>query len=647
MGGGSNYWSRLQCRRVSRRRFLVGGGVAAAGSAALLAGCGGDTPKPAPVATEAPTATAEVPPATAEVPPATAEAPEATPAASPSPTATPTPDPYAYRRGGTLWLWKWGKDAGLDPGVFHLNNRDIIYSTLTQPLTYQPTKNLVAMDGMVGYEQVDPLTLVWSIRPGMKFHNGDPVDSEAVAFSFGRLAKLGDVFEARGDNTHLSRAGFEFVDSFEATDELTMTEHWSRTNADALVHRARHYYSFLNPRVVEEQGVLEGIHTAPDGTTEDVYSIQDLPFGSGSGPYVLTKRDATGTRVERWPDYHKHTPADDGFVEDGPYIDAWEARVIPDQETATAAFLAGDLDVLDWASLPEWRRPVELPELVEFRDHVNVVEIPGGGYAHQGMDGGKFHDRRSRMALRKAFDYEGFIEAIRPEGGKYAAPISDLLPHFQQLSQTDLKRWYRYDPREARALWAAADFAVPVEQIRIFGGYRDFGLQSDIHDFLAQSLREGLGVETEVWYLGPMEHSPVTDRSAPVKSWDLLSYGTGEGGSTSGIPYDTHLIHYDPHGYGYSAFNHYADSPRPEIAADSVELTAMLEQQGQETDFDTRAELLTEIQRWILDRAWSVLPLPVSRVQHYAFSSRLQDFAPDDWVNYYGLRRESMWLVPD
>ena len=62
-----------------------------------------------------------------------------------------------------------------------------------------------------------------------------------------------------------------------------------------------------------------------------MYSIQDLPFGSGSGPYVLTKRDETGTRVERWPDYHKHTPAGDGFVEDGPYIDAWETRaMIPD-----------------------------------------------------------------------------------------------------------------------------------------------------------------------------------------------------------------------------------------------------------------------------------------------------------------------------
>ncbi len=598
--------------------------MAAAGSAALLAGCGGDSPAPTPVATEAPATTAP--------PPATSTA-TATP--TPTPTATPTPDPYAYRRGGTLRLWKPYEDEGLDPGIFRVNNTEVIYSTLTQPLTYQPSKNLFAMDGMVGYEQVDPLTLVWSIRPGMNFHNGDPVDSEAVSFSFERLAKLSQVV---GDyRKGVPPEGLDFVDSFEPTDELTLTEHWSWPNADALVHRARHYYSFLNPRVVGTEGVLEGTYLAPDGTTEDVYSIQDLPFGSGSGPYILTRRDETGTRVERWPDYHRHTPADDGFVEDGPYIDAWETRV-QDGAMAKAAFLGGDLDVYGAID------PLGRHEL-ESQAHVNVIETPGGGYAHQGMDGGKFHDRRSRMALRKAFDYEGFIEAIRPEGGTYAGPISNLLPHFQQLSQTDLKQWYSYDPKEARALWAAADFAVPVERILIWATGRGQHLKAD--DFLAQSLREGLGIEAELD--GPGFEfinygNVVTDRSEPVKYWDLVSYGTGESGGTTGIPSDTHLIHYDPQRYGEIAFNHYADSPRPEIAADSVELTAMLDQQGQETDFDTRVELLAGVQRWILDRAWAVLPLPVSSVQHYAVSSRLRDFAPDDWLNLYSLRRESMWL---
>ena len=37
-----NYWLRLRGRRLTRRSFLAGTGVAAAGSAAILAGCDDD-----------------------------------------------------------------------------------------------------------------------------------------------------------------------------------------------------------------------------------------------------------------------------------------------------------------------------------------------------------------------------------------------------------------------------------------------------------------------------------------------------------------------------------------------------------------------------------------------------------------------------
>ncbi len=624
---GDTYWARLQRRRVSRRRFLAGSGMAAAGSVALLAGCGGDAP--APVATQPPTATR---PSATPTPTATATP---TPTPSPTPTAIPTPDPDPPRRGGTLRLWKWEPDAGLDPGIYHLNNRDIIYSTLTQALTYQPTKNLFAMDGMTGYEQVDPVTLVWSVRPGMRFHNGDPVDAEAVAFSFGRLGKL---YDALG-GTHVWRAGFDFVHSFEATDELALTEHWSRPNADALVYRARHYYSFLNPRIVEAHGAFEGTYIAPDGTTEDMFSIQDLPFGVGSGPYTLAKRDENGARVERWPDYHKHKPADDGFVEDGPYIDAWETRIFPTSEAAKSAFLSGELDVHPRMDHPQ----ISAEELPEFKgvDRVSVAEIPNGGYSMLGMDGAKFHDKRSRQALQKAFDYEGFIEALRPLGGKYTAPISDLLPHFQRLSQEDLKQWYRYDPKEARALWDAANFEIPVEQIRIWLATLTT-VNWRIAEFAARSLHESLGVEGEPYSTdGHVLRPP----SGEPKQYELLSYGSGTGGGTLGIPGYSHLIHYDPRKYGFTAFNFFAESPEPEIAEDSRTLNAMLEAQEREMDFDARVERLTEIQRWILDRHWCNWALPVNQSQHYGFSSRLRDHAPDDWPNSYGLRRESMWLA--
>ena len=614
------YWGRLRHRRLSRRRFLLGGGVAVAGSAAMLAGCGGgEPPAPTPSPIAVPTAT-----------PTPTRAP--TPTVRPTPTATPTPDPNAPRRGGTLRLWKPAEDGGLDPGVFHINNTEIIYATMTQACTYQPTKNLFAMDGMTGYEQVDPTTLVWSVRPGMAFHNGDPVDAEAVAYSWSRLAKLWDALGA----THVRRDGFDFVDAFEATDALTVTERWSRPNADALIHRSRHYYSFINPRMVESFGAIEGVIERADGTTEDVPGLQELPFGSGSGPYVLTKRDATGTRLERWPDYHRHTPADDGFVEDGPYIDAWETRIIPyGGDPVKVAFLAGELDVYGWI------KPDELPEF-EGLDHIAVTEIPNAGYAFIGMDGGKFHDKRARQALQKAFDYEGFIETVRPLGGRYAAPISDVLPHYQRLSQQELREWYRYDPVEARALWEAADFAVPVDKITVYG-IPSWPILDAIREFAASSLAATLGIETDVEVIDHGE-SWVTQRSE-VKRWELLPYGTGEAGGTTGIPHDSQLIHYDPRAYGFNAFNHYVGSPRPEIDSDARTIAGMLDAQERILDPDDRADLLTGIQRWILDRHWCNWALPINAVYHYGFSARLRDHAPDDWWNFYDRRRESMWLA--
>ena len=622
MRDNENYWKRLRRRPVSRRGFLVGSGVAAAGGAAILAGCGDDDDDDTPTAAPA-TQTAAATQAAGDAATATA-----------TPTAAPTQDPNAARRGGTLRLWKTQEDAGMDPGVFHLNNTEVIYSTMTQPYTYQPTKNVFAMDGMAGYEQVDPTTFVWSIRPGMKFHNGDPVNSEAVAFSFGRLSKLYDAL----DGTHTTRTGFVFVDSFDATDDLTVTENWSRPNADAPVYRARHYYSFLNPRIVEQYGINEGTIELADGTTEDVLSVQELPFGTSSGPYTLERRDATGTRVERWPDYHKHTPADDGFVEDGPYIDAWETRIIPDPAATKAAFLAGDLDVYNAID------PLELPEF-EGVDHINVVELPAGGWQFLGMDGGKFHDKRSRQALQKSLDYQRIIDTIWTFGGKLKAPITDLLSAYQKLSQDELATWYRWDPDQARALWAAADFEVPVETIKIFGAHGDT-LVADLADLYAGMIQEALGVETEVELVdGNTWAARAVNRDEDVKDWELLIYGNGASGGTTGIPNDSHLINYDPRSYGFNAFNHYAESPRAEIAADSETIIGMLDAQEAETDVEARAELLTDVQRWILDNHWCNWAPPISAVSFYGFHARLQDFGANDWLNGYDRRRESMWLA--
>ena len=261
------------------------------------------------------------------------------------------------------------------------------------------------------------------------------------------------------------------------------------------------------------------------------------------------------------------------------------------------------------------------------------------------MDGGKFHDKRSRQALQKSLDYERIIQTIWTAGGKLAAPISDLIAAYQKLSQQDLASWYRWDPQEARALWAAADFAVPVEKIKLFGAVED-PLLSDVTQLYAGMIEEALGIETEVELVDQNTWAArATDVSTDVKDWELLSYGNGSAGGTTGVPNDTHLIHFDPQGYGKNAFNHWVESPRPDLAADSAVIDGMLRAQEAETDPEARAELLTELQSWILDNHYCNWRMPISSVSYYGFNKRLQDFGQDDWLNFYDRRRESMWLA--
>ena len=91
LSNSDNYWTRYRGHRVSRRGFVAGAGTFAAGSAALLAGCGDDDDSASPTAA------------------ATTAAPGSTAAAA---TTTAANAPV---KGGTLQISKSEKDDGLDP----------------------------------------------------------------------------------------------------------------------------------------------------------------------------------------------------------------------------------------------------------------------------------------------------------------------------------------------------------------------------------------------------------------------------------------------------------------------------------------------------------------------------------------------------
>src|SRR5579864_4794854 len=174
-------------QRLSRRALLRGASVAALGAAgtSLLAACG---PSGAPAAnTAAPAAPTAAPKPAATTAPAAAPTAAAKPAATTAPAAAPTTAPAAAASAPTGTFRYANADFGsesVDPIVVG----SVWTGTLFDLLVVFDAQGNVNGNVAEKYSlSPDGLTWTFNIRKGIKFHNGDPLTADDVAFSIQRF----------------------------------------------------------------------------------------------------------------------------------------------------------------------------------------------------------------------------------------------------------------------------------------------------------------------------------------------------------------------------------------------------------------------------------------------------------------------------
>ncbi len=182
----SNYWKRRPLSgRFSRRGLLRGGAVLGGGLvASSLVGCGDDDDDTAvPTGTTAPGSSATV-------------------------AATATPD-TAPTRGGVLKVGLDVEPRGLDPhttvGGESWPHQELLFDNLVQFSPY--TKMLDADYSLAeSWEQVDDLTLVFTLRDGVKMNKTEePVDADLIVWNL-----------ERASSGAASKLAFQGVSSIEA-----------------------------------------------------------------------------------------------------------------------------------------------------------------------------------------------------------------------------------------------------------------------------------------------------------------------------------------------------------------------------------------------------------------------------------------------
>ena len=276
-----------------------------------------------------------------------------------------------------------------------------IYETLTR---INPDGSVTPLLAESWEVSPDLTTYTFKLRKGVKFHNGEPFNAQAVKFSFDRAGAE--------KSTNKDKRTFAALTT-RAVDDHTVVILTKEIDPD---------FPFL---LGQATAVIVEPRSADTNMTKPV----------GTGPYVLDNWvKGSSISLKKW----------DGFRNAGAIkLNRASFRFIADPAAQVAAMLAGDIDAF----------PRITPRSVEqFKGNGKFQVVVSGSRAKTIMainDRKKpFDDVRVRRAINMAIDRKAVIQGA---GDGYGVPIGSYYPP-SAPGYVDLSTANAYNPDKARAL---------------------------------------------------------------------------------------------------------------------------------------------------------------------------------------------------
>ncbi len=298
------------------------------------------------------------------------------------------------------------------------------------------------------WEQLDDTTWRFTIREGVKFHNGDTMTAEDVAFTLSAERIWGE--------DSLVPAGKRYTSSFasvEALDDATV-------EIKTTVNDPNLPYRFITPLgyVVPKDHYLE---VGPEKFGQDPV---------GTGPYRVVGYDATGfVKLEAFDGYWGGTPP----------LASVEYRAVPEFSARLAGMVSGEFMMMAGV-------PVDEVETVESYDNLEYVARPIGNYvmlAYNTLELAEYGpnpvaDRNLRYAMTAAIDREALVEALW--GDDTFAPAPFNFPDFPDYYDPSITPKIGYDPEAAKAYLESSDYSGEEVVVNVTrGAYANFDLATE------------------------------------------------------------------------------------------------------------------------------------------------------------------------
>lgn len=262
------------------------------------------------------------------------------------------------------------------------------------------------------WKAIDDKTWEFKIRQGVKFHNGEELDANAVKYSLDRVMN---------PDTKSPITEFRNFDRIEAPDQWTV----------------RVITKTVDPMVPDKLSLFGGSVVPPKYTAENPDNLSRKPVGTG--PFVF---------VEYQKDDHLTLEANKGYWGGAPKIDSLTFRFLPDAADRVAALLGGQVDLIN--EVP----PEAIAQVNGKSTRLEAVEGVRLYYMSIAYPDGPTADVNVRRAISYAIDTKLLADKVM---GGYAAPTGAPQSKTHFGYNPDVQP-YPYDPEKAKSLLATAGF---------------------------------------------------------------------------------------------------------------------------------------------------------------------------------------------
>jgi ABC-type transport system substrate-binding protein len=330
------------------------------------------------------------------------------------------------KSGGVLVFGRAGDSVGLDPAretdgeSFYATHQ--IFDTLVEFKT--GTTEVVPALAISWVVSPDGLTYTFTLRKGVKFHDGTPLNADAVVFSLDRQLTESHPYYNYGPWKYWTNymGMSDIVQSITAKDDMTVVFKLKKLEAPFIANLAMDFAGIVSPTAYKAD---------PEG-------FASKPVGTGPFKFVSWTKDSDIV-LDKNKDYWEPV-----------YIDRLILRVIPDATARWLALQKGEVDLIDFPAADD------LPAM-KADPKVQLIQQAGLNVGYLALNTQKkpYDDKRVRQAMNYAINKEEIITAVYGSAGQVA---KNPIPPTMWSYNDDIKD-YPYDVNKAKALLAEAGYA--------------------------------------------------------------------------------------------------------------------------------------------------------------------------------------------